>query len=215
MTDPIALFLPVFAPTDIAEIDAPTAPAMTMPEPGFLDDDLVSLGDDEGARIAQARDEALAEAAIATEAALAAQAADLESRHAEAMAEERRRWIERESTVLAEQLRAGLAALERGLAEGVVEILQPFLGRAVRAKAAEELREAVTQLLANGDTAAIRIAGPADLVEPLRLAFADEAAIDIAASEAPEVTVEAGDTTMRTQLQAWAAALDGHMAEVG
>ncbi len=233
MMHPIAQFLPVFAPTstpdtgwapppmtmpdmgmsDMSMTDDMAMSDMSMAEPSFLDEDLASSGDDEGVRIAQARDEALAEAAIATEAALAAQAAEFEVRHADAVVEERRRWAEQESAVLSEQLRGGLEALEKALAEGVVEVLQPFLARAVRAQAAEELRQAVTQLLAAPDTGLIRIGGPADLVDPLREAFTDQGAIEIAASEAPEVTIEAGDTTIRTQLQSWASTLDGHLGE--
>lgn len=213
MTDPIALYLPVFSLTDVAETEPSIeAPDLAMPESAFLDEDPAFAEDDAEARIAQAREEALAEAAIATEAALAAQAAELEQRHADAMADERRRWAEQEGEGLAEQLRAGLATLERGLAESVADILQPFVGRAVRAKAAEELRDVVKHMLANGDDRLIRVGGPSDLVEPLRMSFLGNPAIEFADTDACEVSIETGETTVRTQLQPWADALDAHLA---
>ena len=117
--------------------------------------------------------------------------------------EERQRWAETQGRALASALEQGLAALESRLADALVEVLGPFLGRALRAKAAAELGAVIEALLADGNEPAIAVAGPADLVEALRQSFAGRAGLTFTAAETPEVKILAGEAAIASRLEAW------------
>jgi hypothetical protein len=169
-------------------------------------------------RIAQARDEGVEEgrrlAEAAAEAAMAAEAEAAAAREAVRLDEERRRWADDEAARFADALRQGLEALEGRIADSVTDILQPFLGEAVRRKAVAELGEAITSLLTCGAPRLIAVSGPADIVEALRQTLADvPAAVELRVADTPEVSVLADPTSIRTRMQAWAGRLDQHMRE--
>ena len=203
MMSPIGPFLAEFVPQPAP----PRLPAPTFPGSDFLDGDATLAEETEALRLDQARSEGFADGAATAEAAFAAEAAALTSRHDEHLAAERRRWADAQGAALAELLQHGLAELERRLADAAAEILEPFISRSLRVKAVADLRDAVERLLSSSTDAAIRVSGPADIVEPLRVAFEGRTGITVLAAESPEVTVLAGDTVIRSQLRSWACGL--------
>lgn len=215
MMHPIADFLPVFAPGSIALPPSGTAIPEHDAVPGGFDAvPAVGISDDEvERRIAEARAEILAEAAAALEVALAEQAADFEARHAAELDRHRRHWAEAQAAALDDALRHGFETMEGRVADSVAHVLEPFVEEAIRAEAAADLKAAVADLLAQGTGVAARIRGPADLVEPLRAAFADKAGLRFEVADAAEVTIETDDTLIRSQLGAWTDRLRTAMEE--
>lgn len=211
MMSPIGLYLAEFAP--------PTAlhpsRCASLADAGTIEDDAHQPQDAEPSPLQLARREGEAEGRMAAETEFAGKISELESRHAEHLEAERRRWADQEGTVLAGRLESGLAELEGRLAEAIVEILTPFLDRAVRVKLGDELKQAIDSLLDNGTSPAVQVLGPADLVEPLRVALEGRAGVSVLTAERPDVVVLAGDTKMRSQLETWASRLDLAAAREG
>lgn len=164
-------------------------------------------GDQAEARLAEARREGFLEGEAAAQAAAAEHVATLEAEHKGALATERQTWVEQQGKILAAQLQGGIADLEAKLAATLADLLEPILHAGVRAKALDEVRETIATLLAGQAGKLVRVSGPADLMEALQASFANTAALTIEPTEAPEVTVQAGDTTVETHLKAWAARL--------
>ena len=203
MMSPIGLYLAEFTPRTAL----PAVSGSGFPRPRIPDHEDLLAVDAEAVQLEQARGEAFAAGVASAEALVAIRAAALESRHAEHLAAERQRWAEAQGATLAKSLEDGLAQLEHKLANALAEILEPFVRASLRTKAVAELRDALETLLANGTGAAITVSGPADIVESLRTAFAGKATLNVLAADSPEVTVLAGDTVIRSQLQAWASGL--------
>lgn len=164
-------------------------------------------------RVAEAVAAALAEAGVAHAAALSA----LAERHAAEMERARATWAVAEGTTLAEGLRAGCAALEAALAEGVATALEPLVGEALRVAAVAQLREAIADLVLAGTGGTITVAGPQDVLDALRTALSgaglSEDGMDFTPSEAAEVTVKADNSAIETRLDAWASALRRRMGD--
>lgn len=103
----------------------------------------------------------------------------------------------------AEQLTGALAALNDAVGAHVSRVLLRFLERSVRERAIGELSETVAALLLGGEAVRVRISGPADLVDRLGAAVGDVSAVEIAVSEAADVTVVIDNTRIETQIGAW------------
>ncbi len=211
MMSPLADFLPIFG---LGQAGALVA-AYDADFDGQGEGGPARLAADEAEqRIAAARIEVQAEAAAALDAALAEQAAALEARHEARLAEARRGWASEQGVALVEALSAGLDRLEASLAESLVHVLEPFFEAATRARATADLRQALADLMAQGQGATVKVRGPADLVDPLRSAFTGKAGLVFEEASVAEVTVECDDTTIRSQLQAWADTLHAYLYEV-
>lgn len=205
MMAPIGLYLAEFSP----QAPPPSLETEAFPDLAAFDQDGGASEDDLSSKLEQARRDGFEEGAASVQEALATQAAALERQHAEQLHAERLRWSETEGAMLAELLRSGLGGLEDRIADSLVDVLQPFMVRETRLKVVADLREAIASLIANGPGAAIRVSGPADLVE----SFSDISGVEILVAETPEVTLLVGDTTIRSQIQSWADVLATHGME--
>ena len=132
----------------------------------------------------------------------------LRNDHALEMAEARQRWVEVEGANLATMIAKGLSDIEDKLADSLTKLLEPLLTKAVRLKAVDQLRDTMGSLLAGGDDGPITVSGPADLVEAIRLSYADQPSVVFQTADEPDVTIKMGDTRIRSQLRAWARKLD-------
>lgn len=222
MSIPLARFLPEFKPTVFEPRRTPAATVFadpvgfeTMP-PTFGDDDdfapfpeAAPAIDDAAieARLAESRREGFAEAEAACQEALVLRLGEMKEAQARQVELLRQSWMAEVAETVAEQLRDGMAELENRTATVLAELLEPIVNESVRVKAIAEAREAIGTLLANGPDAVIRISGPADLIAALQATFGETAVLDFTETEAPEVTIVAGDTTIRSHLQSWATSL--------
>jgi len=163
-------------------------------------------------RLAEAEErgrcQAREEARVELERVRAEDRADFELRLAGA----RQRWAEETGDRLAERMTAALDALPAAFAAPLARVLGPFLGKAVRQRAVDELSETVLALLHGGRHVALSVSGPRDLVERLSDGLAAYPhAVEIS-DEAPDVRVAIDDTIVETQIGAWIARLQAALA---
>lgn len=198
MSTPLSLFL-----TDFGR-PAPTLPGL----PTFDEDPaeaLLPLGPALDEQLADARREGYAEGEAAAREAAEAESADLQAAHEAALDAARDAWAAEQGEAMATLVGDGLAALEKAVTDALAALVEPLLHEAARAKACDEVREAVGALLAGGEGRLVTIRGPADLVAVLKGAVAASPSLAFEPDdEAAELTVTAGDTTIRSALQPWA-----------
>ena len=228
MSVPLARFLPEFKPTVFEQRRALAAAGFA--DPGGFEITPPSFGDDGGfapfpdpapavddaaieERLAEARREGFAEAEAAGQEALVARLGEMKEAQARQIELLRQSWMAELADTMAGHLRDGMAELENRTAAILAELLEPIVTESVRVKAIAEAREAIGTLLANGPDAVIRISGPPDLIAALRVTFADAAVLDFTETDAPEVTIVAGDTTIRSHLQSWATSLQNALRD--
>lgn len=161
------------------------------------------------ARIAQARDEAVAEAMAEAQARFAAALdearAEAVAAHEAALAEARAGWAATEGARLADLVAEGLGAIEERVSEATARALAPLLSRAAREEALRELAEAIRALLRADPALPLVMRGPTDLGEALLARLGDSAsAVRWQPAETPDLVVEGGDTLIETRLAAWA-----------
>ena len=197
-----ALHLPRFESGAVRQIaSAGFRPLNEKPAPAPVEDRLAA----ENAAVA----EALAAAQAEFDAARAADGAAFEQRLAEREAE----ILATVGDALSRQVSEGLAAIEERVGQAVSTALLRFLDHAVRERAVGELNEAVSALLAGGNAARVRIAGPAALTERVEKAIAPAGVpVERIESDAADVSVAIDDTLVETNMAAW---MDRLMAQVG
>lgn len=140
------------------------------------------------------------------EAAAAAQASTFDQR----LAAERQTWAQEQGERLGTLVGAAFEDLERRVSDQVSDTLKPILREQIRVKAVEELAHLLNGMLSRGGYAKISIAGPADLVERLRVRVAAEhAGLSFVETAEVDVTVRADETILATQIGAWADTLSG------
>jgi hypothetical protein len=126
--------------------------------------------------------------------------------HHEQLEAARRKWLDEEGGTLRASLAAGLAEIEVRLAQGLSKVLTPFIIDALRKQMIEELTETIAVLIGTNETIAIKVNGPADLLDILRDNLAESpASIEYEVSESVDVSVRAEQTMIETQLSAWIA----------
>ena len=201
MISPIGSYLAEFR-----QFSASTAIPMPPPIAHEDGEDEPEPSDPIEGQIEAARRDGAAEAGHRARLAQDAALADLEARHAAQRDNDRARWVESESAVLAAALERGLTELETRIADSLADVLAPLLPEFATAKAVEGLREAIATLLSDDEHRAIEVSGPADLIGALSRACGDRPGIAFTTGAASEVTVRAGDTRIQTQLQRWGAA---------
>jgi hypothetical protein len=142
-------------------------------------------------------------------------AAELEKElrlHHEQLEAARRKWLDEEGGTLRASLAAGLAEIEVRLAQGLSKVVTPFVIDALRKQMIEELTETIAVLIGSNETIAIKVNGPADLLDILRDKLAEAPAnIEYEVSEGVDVSVRAEQTMIETQLSAWIARITAVM----
>lgn len=145
-------------------------------------------------------------------AALESRVEELERELGARLAAEREAWASEQGMRLAEQIAAGLEALEESIAEAVARILEPFLAAELRQQALAELRTVIGTLVASKDGVALSICGPQDLLDALRRGLEGKAcSVTYSPQSTCEVQVVAGQTVFETLLSAWAAKIEEAM----
>ncbi|KQQ25980.1 hypothetical protein ASF58_13740 [Methylobacterium sp. Leaf125] len=140
-----------------------------------------------------------AEAAAESASVIACLQADHEAR----LVEMRQAWCVDEGDRLAAGFSDALQALGAGLTDRVGHLLVPVLTEALRRQAVDELAQSLARIL--GDARApVRVSGPADILDAVAGKLGPfEATIAFQPSDAVDVSVQADQTVIETQLGAW------------
>lgn len=158
---------------------------------------------------ASGREAGLAEARAEAEARVAALRQEAHDALQNALADAGRRWAEEVATPLATQVPEALDALGERLADATGRLLRPFLDSELRDAASRALIDQIRPLLAGEDGVLIRVSGPTALLETLRHVLPARCAAEFVETDATDVTVVAGETTIETRIAAWVARLEG------
>ena len=124
------------------------------------------------------------------------------------LAAARQEWAQKTADVLAERLAAGLASLSGLLTDRVARVLGPFLAKAIRERALDELTETVLALLHGGRHLSLGLRGPADLVERLGDRLGEYPHSVEHVEDIPDLRVLIDDTAVETQIGAWIARVE-------
>ncbi|KQP29935.1 hypothetical protein ASF49_14775 [Methylobacterium sp. Leaf104] len=127
----------------------------------------------------------------------------LQADHDARLVELRQAWCAEEGDRLAAGFADALQALGAGLTDRVGHLLVPVLTEALRRQAVDELAQSLARIL--GDARApVRVSGPADLLDAVSGKLGPfDAAVAFQPSEAVDVSVQADQTVIETQLGAW------------
>ena len=200
---PIAQYLNQFGRVEPSHGDR--LPAERFPrESVLLKPKVVSAPVDMEARIEEAlergRQEGLAAARAESAAALAQQRGQLTERETVA----RLAWQANEYVQFAEKIEFALGALEERLAQSVARILKPFLIEEQVRKVTRTLSENLSRILSKDAPPVLKITGPEALLNLLRDKLSSHPVeVEYVRAEGLDVTVEANQTVLKTQLQAW------------
>jgi hypothetical protein len=127
-----------------------------------------------------------------------------QQRFEDRIAEERQLWTREQGDALARTLGDGLTRIEAEIAEVTARLLEPFILAEARRKTLVELQETLRDMLADPETATLRIEGPADLLAALREGIGSkDNLVTFQVSDRPDVHVETGNTVVETRLAAW------------
>jgi len=107
---------------------------------------------------------------------------------------------------LADVVSSGLQEIEQRIAEAVARIVGPLISRAAADKVIDGLCDDLARLrVGGGGPAMIKIRGPERVLAKLRERVAYlSVEVEFVAEHGVEVTIEAGETTIQSQLQPWA-----------
>ncbi len=161
-------------------------------------------------RIREAHARGVLEGRAAREAEQEAEAAAQAQAYAQQLVAERQAWAADEGERLGVLLAGAIADLERRVSDLVSEVLKPVLEAQVRTRAVDALTRTLNDMLSKGTYARVAITGPADLLARIeaRLA-AGPAGVSFVAGAEVDVTVNADDTVLATEIGAWADAISG------
>jgi hypothetical protein len=116
----------------------------------------------------------------------------------------RQTWAREEGEVLRNEIATTLIAIEERLADSVARVLRPFILRSIRERMMAKLVDNIRTIVGSADKMAIKIAGPADLLDALRQELGTApTAIDYELRNGLDVSVVADQTSIDTQLKAW------------
>jgi hypothetical protein len=134
-----------------------------------------------------------------------AAALSLEQTEREARENARRlAWQANEVAQFAEKIEGAMAAIEDRLAQTVSRILKPFLVEERVKHITDSLSENLSKILSRDTPALLKITGPEALLSVLREQLsAQSVAVEYVAAEGLDVTIEANQTIIKSQLQAW------------
>jgi hypothetical protein len=106
---------------------------------------------------------------------------------------------------VAEAVSAGLQEIEQRVAEVVARLVEPLVARATADRIVEALCDNLARLRVGGSPGLIKIRGPERVLAALRERVAYLAVdVEFVADHGVEVSIEADETTIRSQLQPWA-----------
>jgi len=200
---PIAQYLNRFERVEPSDADTFTA------RPLLLKPRIVAAVEDTDARVHEAfergRQEGFAAAQAEAEAALAAQRSEMQEREQA----ERAVFQAREYAQLADQISAGLAEIEARIAEAVAHILRPYLAQEQSKRVIQALSDNLCRILSGESATLLTISGPESVLNLLRDRLAHyPVQVEYNLEEGVDVTVEAQQTIIRSQLQAWLDLID-------
>jgi hypothetical protein len=195
---PIAQYLNQFGRAE------PTQGDRAKRESVLLKSRILSTPADIDARIEEAfergRQEGLAAARGECEATLAVERGQWDERETA----ERLAWQANEYAGFADKVELAMAAIEDELAKSVARILKPFLIEERVKQVTQALSENLSKILSNDAPAALKITGPEALLSVLRDRLAAHSVVvEYLAGDSVDVTVEAHQTIIKSQLQAW------------
>jgi hypothetical protein len=146
------------------------------------------------------RQEGLAAGRAEAASALAAEQANWET-----LENERRlAWQANEYAQFAEKIDGAMAAIEERLAQSVARILKPFLIEERVKHITHSLSQNLSRILSRETPAVLKITGPEALLSVLRDRMsAQSVTVEYVAAEGLDVTIEANQTIIKSQLQAW------------
>ena len=105
---------------------------------------------------------------------------------------------------IADAVSAGLQEIEQRVAEVVARLIEPLLTRATADRILEALCDNLARLRVGGSPGMIKIRGPERVLAALRERVAYLAVdVEFVADHGVEVSIEADETTIRSQLQPW------------
>lgn len=202
---PIAQYLNRFERVGAAGFVEPPKPAPALLKPRAV----AAPVEDVEARLQEAfergRQEGLAAARAEAEAALARQQGEFEER-AKA---ERVAFQNQEYAALADQISAGLSEIEARIAEAAAHILRPYLAQEQSKRVIQALSETLGRILSSESPALLKISGPEAVLNALRDRLSNHAVeVEYSLDNGVDVTIEAQQTIIRSQLQAWLDLID-------
>jgi flagellar biosynthesis/type III secretory pathway protein FliH len=151
------------------------------------------------------RQEGLAAARAEVDAALARQQGEFEER----AKTERIAFQNQEYAALADQISAGLSEIEARIAEAAAHILRPYLAQEQSKRVIQALSETLGRILSSESPALLRISGPEAVLNALRDRLSNHAVeVEYSLADGVDVTIEAQQTVIRSQLQAWLDLID-------
>jgi len=106
---------------------------------------------------------------------------------------------------VAETISGGLQEIEQRVAQVVARLVEPLVTRATADRIVEALCDDLARLRVGGSSGLIKIRGPERVLAALRERVAYLAVeVEYVADHGVEVSIEADETTIRSQLQPWA-----------
>jgi hypothetical protein len=113
-------------------------------------------------------------------------------------------WQANEIAQFAEKIEGAMAAIEDRLAQSVARILKPILVEERVKHITDALSENLSRILSRDTPALLKITGPEALLSVLRDQLSSQTvAVEYVAAEGLDVTIEANQTIIKSQLQAW------------
>jgi hypothetical protein len=113
-------------------------------------------------------------------------------------------WQANEIAQFAEKIEGAMAAIEDRLAQSVARILKPILVEERVKHITDALSENLSKILSRDTPALLKITGPEALLSVLRDQLSSQTvAVEYVAAEGLDVTIEANQTIIKSQLQAW------------
>ena len=200
---PIAQYLNRFERVEATTTEAPRRQSALLkpraaPEP---EDPRIALHE----AFEQGRQEGLDAGRAEIEAALARQQAEYE----EGASGERDAFRAGEYAQLADQITAALAEIEGRIAETVAAILRPYLVQEQSQRVIQALSENLGRILTSDQPSLLKISGPEYVLNLLRDRLSKHPVhVEYSHEEGVDVTIEAQQTIIRSQLQAWVDLID-------
>lgn len=137
-----------------------------------------------------------------------------QERHREEMAVQREIWVEQEALQLSSQIINAIGNLETLLSERAARILAAVIPEALRQSAIAEFNEVLGKILSGENATLLRVTGPEDMLSAIKAGIVmRDGIIEFVASDAVELTLVAGDTTIQTQFDAWSERLQALLKE--
>jgi hypothetical protein len=195
---PIAQYLNQFGRAD------PTQAERVQRDSVLLRPRVLSVPADIDARVEEALERGKLEGLAAGRAEAAANLALERADWEEQESERRAAWQANDYAQLAGKIERAMTEVEDRLAGAVARILKPFLIEERVKRITESLSENLSTILSRDSPPVLKITGPEALLSVLRDQMSSHAvAVEYVAADGLDVTVEANQTIIKSQLQAW------------